>query len=157
MKQYSSAFDAVFPCKTLDEFRQIKELIEFRTQNPLVYIKDISKRPAGYIHCQHHHIVPRIWFQYNGLDVDNSDANIVLLKPDEHVRIHVLMRDYFKKINDMRMSHAMAHAVGKLTAGFKTKLRKILNDGDYASIMKYYNDNVKAHSIIHANNRKNRR
>lgn len=38
-----------------------------------------------------HHIVPRCWFKREGLEVDNSKSNLVLLSYDDHCKVHKLM------------------------------------------------------------------
>ena len=90
-------------------------------------IKNIKKRPADYIHCQRHHIVPRIWFYRNNFPVDNSEQNIIILRIDEHLTMHVLLRDYFSEIGNMQMSCAMSYAIDKLTGGNKDFLIKRMN------------------------------
>jgi len=37
-----------------------------------------------------HHIIPRCWFKMNNLQVDNSKENLVLLSPEDHVKVHIL-------------------------------------------------------------------
>lgn len=37
-----------------------------------------------------HHIIPKCWYKMNGLDVDNSEENLVLLTYEDHVKVHKL-------------------------------------------------------------------
>ena len=37
-----------------------------------------------------HHIIPRCWFKMNNLPIDNSEANLVLLSYEDHVKVHKL-------------------------------------------------------------------
>ena len=35
-----------------------------------------------------HHIIPRCWFKHNNIEVNNSEANLVLLTYEEHKLVH---------------------------------------------------------------------
>lgn len=37
-----------------------------------------------------HHIIPKCWYKMNGLDIDNSKENLVLLSYEDHVKVHKL-------------------------------------------------------------------
>ena len=37
-----------------------------------------------------HHIIPRCWFKMNNLPIDNSEANLVLLSYEDHIKVHKL-------------------------------------------------------------------
>jgi len=37
-----------------------------------------------------HHIIPKCWFKMNNLEVDNTEANLVLLSYEDHVKVHKL-------------------------------------------------------------------
>ena len=38
-----------------------------------------------------HHIIPRCWYKMNGLEVDNSKSNLILLSYEDHCKVHKLM------------------------------------------------------------------
>lgn len=54
-----------------------------------------------------HHIIPRCWFKLYGLEVDNSDKNLVLLSKEDHAKVHKLAKLCVK---DIRMICRMAYA-----------------------------------------------
>ena len=99
-----------------DYGKRIWDIIKRRRAEPLVYLP-AAQRPEGYIKCQRHHIIPRCWFRQQGLEIDNSEENVVNLLPGEHLEVHALMREYFKSINDMNMYYKMALAIDKLVSG----------------------------------------
>lgn len=37
-----------------------------------------------------HHIIPKCWFKYNNLEIDNSEENLVLLSYENHSKVHKL-------------------------------------------------------------------
>lgn len=37
-----------------------------------------------------HHIIPKCWYKMNGLDIDNSEENLVLLSYEDHILVHKL-------------------------------------------------------------------
>ena len=37
-----------------------------------------------------HHIIPRCWFKMNNFPIDNSEANLVLLSYEDHIKVHKL-------------------------------------------------------------------
>lgn len=37
-----------------------------------------------------HHIIPKCWYKMNGLEIDNSKENLVLLSYEEHILVHKL-------------------------------------------------------------------
>lgn len=37
-----------------------------------------------------HHIVPKCWFRMNNISIDNSEANLVLLSYEDHIKVHKL-------------------------------------------------------------------
>ena len=54
-----------------------------------------------------HHIIPKCWFKLNGLEVDNSEKNLVLLSKEDHAKVHKLAKLCVK---DKRMKQNMACA-----------------------------------------------
>ena len=107
---------------------RMKEILDYRQQNKLTYINSVKDRPDDYIKCQKHHIIPRCWYRHHGYEIDNSKENIIYLTPGEHLEIHVLMREYFKSINDLDMYYAMALAIDKMTNGTSEWIDKIVNN-----------------------------
>lgn len=55
---------------------------------------------------QRHHIIPRCWFKYNKLPVDNSKDNLVMLSVEEHAKVHKLA--YLCSTNEIKKSLACA-------------------------------------------------
>ncbi len=37
-----------------------------------------------------HHIIPKCWYKMNGLEIDNSEENLVLLSYEDHILVHKL-------------------------------------------------------------------
>ena len=121
----------------------MKCILDYRRQNTLTPILSSKKRPPDYIKCQKHHIIPRCWYQHNGYDIDNSHYNIIYLTPGEHLEIHILMREYFKSVNNLDMYYAMAFAIDKMTNGNQEWITKIVNNDDEKSFyLKSYEDNL---------------
>lgn len=54
-----------------------------------------------------HHIIPKCWFKLNGLEVDNSEKNLVLLSKEDHAKVHKLAKLCVK---DTKMICRMAYA-----------------------------------------------
>lgn len=61
-----------------------------------------------------HHIVPKCWFKMNGLEVDNSNDNLVKLSYDDHIKVHMLMS---LCAANPRLSSKMKWAVHRLSKG----------------------------------------
>lgn len=59
----------------------------------------------------YHHIIPRLWFNSNGLLVDDSDDNLVLLTNKDHLHAHFLLFDYYNNINDIQNAYKSAYAI----------------------------------------------
>ena len=122
---------------------RMKEILDYRQQNKLTYINSVKDRPDDYIKCQKHHIIPRCWYRHHGYEIDNSKENIIYLTPGEHLEIHVLMREYFKSINDLDMYYAMALAIDKMTNGTSEWIENVVNntnEKDY--YLKEYENNI---------------
>lgn len=64
-----------------------------------------------------HHIIPQCWYRYNGIDVDNSNENMVLLTVDDHIKIHQLMIMCAK---DIVLKHKLMWVIRLLAKGFGT-------------------------------------
>lgn len=62
-----------------------------------------------------HHIIPRCWFKMMKLPVDNSKTNLVMLTPDEHLKVHQLAILCAK---DDVMKSKMGFAVHRLHGSF---------------------------------------
>lgn len=37
-----------------------------------------------------HHIIPRCWFKYKKLPIDNSKSNLIILSAEDHLKVHQL-------------------------------------------------------------------
>lgn len=122
---------------------RMKEILDFRRSNPLHYINEIKNRPATYIKCQRHHIIPRSWYRHHGYTIDNSYENTIYLTPSEHLEVHVLLREYFKSINDLDMYYSMALAIDKMTNGNSQWIDTIVNnDIEKSFYLKIYEENI---------------
>jgi len=87
-------------------------------ENMLFHIggKDAPVKNKDTMSCKHH-IIPRCYYRHNNLEIDNSLENIVFLTPGEHLKVHILMREYFKDISDMKLYYSMALAIDRMTNG----------------------------------------
>lgn len=59
-----------------------------------------------------HHIIPRSWFKWKGLTVDNSEFNLILLTEEQHLLVHKLAALCIKDdimISNMKRSIHMLH------------------------------------------------
>ena len=61
-----------------------------------------------------HHIIPKCWFKMNNLPIDNSDANLVLLSYEDHIKIHKLA---YMCAKSSIFKGKMAYAYHRLTQG----------------------------------------
>ena len=124
-------------------FIRMKQILDYRRQNMLTNINSIKDRPKNYIKCQKHHIIPKSWYRHHGYEIDNSPTNIIYLTPGEHLEVHVLMREYFKSINDLDMYYAMALAIDKMSNGNDEWINRIVNDDkEKAFFLKIYEENL---------------
>lgn len=87
------------------------DVINNRRKNVLHQIYPVSARPADYVHCVKHHIIPKSWFYKTGWPLDNTEYNTVNLTVIEHLKVHMLLKEYYEQKNDIRMAEAMAGAV----------------------------------------------
>lgn len=55
-----------------------------------------------------HHVIPRCWFKYKNIRVDNSESNLVLLTPEDHMKVHRLA---LMCIKETSLRAPMAYAV----------------------------------------------
>ncbi len=129
--------------KTNQYYIRMMEIIDYRRKNVLVYINSVKDRPKDYIKCQRHHIIPRAWYRHHGYEIDNSKDNIVYLTPSEHLEVHVMLREYFKCVNDLDMHYAMALAVDRMSNGNPEWIDKVVNDDNEKQFfLKTYEDNI---------------
>lgn len=73
-----------------------------------------SARLAQLKEGHNHHIVPKCWFKMNGLPVDNSKDNRVLLSYTDHCKIHKLA---YLCARDPKFKGKMAYAYHRLSMG----------------------------------------
>lgn len=52
----------------------------------IIYKKNLSEHAKGI--TQKHHIIPQCYFKHEGIDVDNSQNNIIYLNYCDHVLAH---------------------------------------------------------------------
>lgn len=124
-------------------FIRMKSILDYRRQNVLTYISSTKDRPTNYIKCQKHHIIPKSWYRHHGYEIDDTQNNTIYLTPSEHLEIHVLMREYFKSVNDLDMYYAMALAIDKMSNGNIDWINKIVNDDkEKAFFLKTYEENL---------------
>lgn len=73
--------------------------------------------------------MPKCFYTRLGLEVNNSDENIICLLAVEHLDIHVIMRDYFKNY-DKGMYEAMVHAISRMLHGNPELINEILKSDE---------------------------
>ena len=75
-------------------------IIQYYKDNPVKRASSdkILKDPSLY--SEAHHIIPRWYYIYNGLELDNSEENLVRLPYFQHVKVHILLVSHFKEIGD---------------------------------------------------------
>lgn len=61
-----------------------------------------------------HHIIPRCWFKYKKLPIDNSKSNLIILSAEDHLKVHQLAALCAK---EPYICCAMRAAVGLLNNG----------------------------------------
>lgn len=61
-----------------------------------------------------HHIIPRSWFKYKKLPIDNSKSNLIILSAEDHLKVHQLTVLCAK---EPYIRGAMLAAVGLLNNG----------------------------------------
>lgn len=61
-----------------------------------------------------HHIIPKCWYRMNNIPIDNSEANLVLLSYEDHVKVHKLTILCAK---DSTFKGKMGYAVHRLLKG----------------------------------------
>lgn len=104
-----------------------------------------------------HHIVPRCWFIFNKLNIDNSDSNLVKLSIENHRKIHKLASLCSKEKwlrNKMLFAYnLMSSGEYALHDGMKGKTHKDATKNKMSELSKarweteeYRNKLVKAHS-----------
>ena len=59
-----------------------------------------------------HHIIPRSYFKANGLEIDNSERNLVLLSRENHRKVHILAAKCAQKPYVAAMNRARAFMTG---------------------------------------------
>lgn len=57
---------------------------------------------------EQHHIIPRSYFKANGLEIDNSERNLVLLTREDHRKVHILAAKCAQKPYVAAMNRARA-------------------------------------------------
>lgn len=65
-----------------------------------------------------HHIIPRAWYKRQGINVDNSDENIVSLPGKDHFKAHYLMFKYLESTDDLDMTFRMLFPVISMMSPF---------------------------------------
>lgn len=70
-----------------------------------------------------HHIIPKSWFKMNGLEVDNSEENLVLLSKENHAKVHKLAM-FCVKNNTMKAKMYFASSMLGLTPKYKIKYKQ---------------------------------
>lgn len=92
-----------------------------------------------------HHIIPRSWFKWKGIEIDNSKDNLVILSAEEHLKVHKLAVLCAK---ESYLRGAMLAAVGLLSNGERPTGIRISEDTKLKiknSVHKWYEDNREEH------------
>lgn len=86
----------------------ILEVFEYN-QHFVAMMNIINNARLHHINKGHkHHIIPRCWFKWKGLTIDNSETNLILLTPEEHAKVHKLA---LMCIKERTLRAPMAYAV----------------------------------------------
>lgn len=125
-------------------------IIEFRRQNPLIHLP-VEDRDRTYVVSYRHHIVPRAWFKLHKQPIDNTKANVIRLTILEHLEVHILLKNYFRSINDENLACKMALAIGEICnmnipRALATNEISELDSSLMAEIEKNASDSIIAHS-----------
>lgn len=123
----------------------ILEVFEYN-QHFVAMMNIINNARLHHINKGHkHHIIPRCWFKYKKLPIDNSKSNLIILSAEDHLKVHQLA---VLCVKEPYICGAMRAAVGLLNNGERplgihpteeTKL-KIKN-----TVHKWYEDNREEH------------
>lgn len=92
-----------------------------------------------------HHIIPRSWFKWKGIEIDNSKDNLVILSPEEHLKVHKLAALCAK---ESYLRGAMLAAIGLLSNGERPLGIHPTDDTKFKiknSVHKWYKDNREEH------------
>ena len=103
------------------------------------YLNLINKRyiPNDYEYSETHHIIPKSYFQYLKLPIDNSEMNLKLLSYKDHIKAHWLLlqcsKELFQELN--------LKAIILMTSN-TTKHYSDIND-DFLNMIQSNIDNIK--------------
>lgn len=100
---------------------------------------------------QRHHIVPRIYYRHNGLNIDNSPDNLVNLFYKDHIYAHYYLSlcskdGWFKRANILSIQYTInnSHLLDKFGDLFNEEWRKN-NLPHYLDLIAYSNQYLKDH------------
>lgn len=105
------------------------QIIDYRKLHPLTFLP-LKERTKNYIQVRRHHIIPKSFFRKHKLKIDNSPNNLVLLTCEEHIKVHILLCQYFKDKHDIQMYYAMVRALSFLNSQITNDIIDKLTDND---------------------------
>lgn len=92
-----------------------------------------------------HHIIPKCWYKMNNLPIDNSKDNLVLLRYEDHIKVHKLASLCSV---DTHIKLAMLAAVGILSRGERPlgiKQSEATKDKIRKTVHEYYESHKELH------------
>ena len=108
---------------------QMFKIINYRKQHKLEFIP-VKDRTETYIPSEDHHIIPKAFYRKNNMSIDNSIQNRVRLTYEEHIKVHILLCQYFKEKNDKQLYYAMIRSLTILNNRLNPAIIDKLSDDD---------------------------
>lgn len=97
--------------------------------------------------CQRHHIVPRCYYKFNNLPVNNDSENIVIMLHYQHLLAHYYLtlcskEDYFRDANALAFRNAVNHSWYKSNCDYVEERILIENLPEYQQLVELANKAV---------------